>query len=112
MSSIHNTDLMPTTAIQQRNTEAPLKSTGHVPFTEKHSKVLKSSSGLKLEIAHSLNFHHEKSVPLLVSSALLRKRFLGQIDLARLVKDRAGWLLEIGEVKSSDVGVEMLARSQ
>ncbi|HXH75166.1 MAG TPA: hypothetical protein VNJ08_09395 [Bacteriovoracaceae bacterium] len=40
-----------------------------------------------------------------MSPHLLRLRNLGQIDLARLTKDRAGWLLEIAEVKSSETGL-------
>lgn len=71
----------------------------------------KSSSGLLNEIEHSVSFHAE-GVPLLVSPSLLRQRFLGQIDLARLRKDRAGWLVEIAEVKSSETGTEKMLQGQ
>jgi hypothetical protein len=37
---------------------------------------------------------------------------MGQIDLARIKKDRSGWMIEIAEVKSSHTGVEGMARSQ
>lgn len=84
---------------------------GRAPFTVRPSKVLKNLSGPKLEISHSLDFHSE-GTPLLVSPKLLRERNLGQIDLARLKKDREGWLIEIAEVKSSDIGIENLLRGQ
>jgi hypothetical protein len=42
---------------------------------------------------------------------LLRKRELGQLDLARLVK-KDSWVIEIAEVKSSDMGVENFERGQ
>jgi hypothetical protein len=48
----------------------------------------------------------------LVSAGLLRSRNLGQIDLARLIKDRNGWILEIGEVKSSLMGEEHMLKQQ
>ena len=73
--------------------------------------MLKNSSGHKLELAFSREFHSE-GLPLLVSHTLLRSRDLGQIDLARLKKDREGWVLEVGEVKSSEIGVEQMGRSQ
>lgn len=82
-----------------------------VRSTEKPSKVSKSSSGLKLEQDHSVSFHGQ-GTPLLVSPQLLRSRSLGQIDLARIRKDKEGWLLEIGEVKSSEVGEEQFLRFQ
>jgi hypothetical protein len=69
--------------------------------------VLKSSLGLKNELYFSKDFHRE-GLPLLVSSLLLRKRNLGQIDLGRLNKDQMGWIVEIGEVKSSQTGVEQM----
>jgi thymidylate synthase ThyX len=69
--------------------------------------VLKNSSGLKAEKEASRSFHLE-GTPLLVSSQLLRKRFLGQIDVARLRRDRDGWIIEVGEVKSSQVGVKQM----
>jgi hypothetical protein len=34
------------------------------------------------------------------------------VDLAKLLKDKSGWILEVSEVKSSEVGVEGLARAQ
>ncbi len=55
---------------------------------------------------------HAEGLPLLISPALLRLRNLGQLDLARLKKDKLGWVLEIGEVKSSAVGEELMERSQ
>lgn len=70
-----------------------------------------NSSGHKLEITFSQTFHSE-GIPLLVSHNLLRSRDLGQIDLARLKKDREDWVLEVGEVKSSELGVELMIRSQ
>lgn len=69
------------------------------------------SSGLANEKKFSREFHQE-GIPLLVSPALLRSRDLGQIDLARIKKDREGWILEIGEVKSSMVGEEQMERFQ
>ena len=82
-----------------------------VPFIGKASKALKSSSGSNQEIHFSKSFHSE-GIPLLVSPALLRERNLGQLDLARLRKNSIGWILEVGEVKSSVVGEEMMERSQ
>ena len=111
MSSTRNTDLTPITATPQRNTEVPSKSTGHVPFIEKPSKVLKSSSGLLNELKFSCDFHSE-GIPLLVSARLLRARDLGQLDLSRIRKDRDGWLIEIGEVKSSEIGAFQMERFQ
>lgn len=69
-------------------------------------------SGHKLEICLSKSFHHEFCLPLLVSQNLLRRRNLGQIDLARLIKDKNEWLLEIGEVKSSTTGQQQMERLQ
>lgn len=68
-------------------------------------------SGLDNELSVSRTFH-EEGIPLLVSPRLLRARFLGQIDLARLRKDRQGWITEVGEVKSSTVGEEQFVRYQ
>lgn len=67
--------------------------------------------GQELEKKISQDFHHS-GIPLLISPALLRSRDLGQVDLARLGKDRQGWMLELGEVKSSMVGVEQMQRRQ
>ena len=89
--------------ILQQNTEKQLKRMALAKSIEKPSKVLKSSSGLLNEIKFSRYFH-QVGIPLLVSSALLRKRNLGQLDLGRLRKDHEGWLIEVGEVKSSEVG--------
>ena len=69
------------------------------------------NQGLQAELQLSIDFH-QKGIPLLVSSSLLRSRQLGQIDLARISVDREGWLIEIGEVKSSQVGIEQMERSQ
>ena len=69
------------------------------------------NQGLHTELKVSIDFH-QKGVPLLVSSTLLRSRSLGQIDLARITYDREGWMIEIGEVKSSQMGVEQMERSQ
>lgn len=68
-------------------------------------------SGLDNEIQISRTFHSE-GIPLLVSPVLLRHRQMGQIDLARLRKDRAGWLIEMGEVKSSEIGEEVMGQGQ
>jgi hypothetical protein len=73
--------------------------------------VLKSSSGLKNEIHFSVSFHSQ-GIPLLVSPTLLRSRNLGQIDLARFMKSQKSWVLELGEVKSSALGLEQMGRSQ
>lgn len=53
-----------------------------------------------------------EGIPLLVSPQLLRQRNLGQLDLARLIKDREGWIIVVGEVKSSDVGQVVMERFQ
>ena len=106
-----NTDLIRTLATQQKNTKAQLKSTGPVVSTGKPSRVLKNSSGLRNEIKCSRPFHDE-GLPLLISPILLRDRNIGQIDLARLNKDSEGWIIEIGEVKSSELGQLQMARFQ
>jgi hypothetical protein len=59
----------------------------------------------------SCDFHRE-GMALLVSPQLLRERQLGQIDLARLRKDSQGWIIEVAEVKSSEIGLEMILRGQ
>lgn len=69
------------------------------------------NQGLQTELKLSIEFH-QKGVPLLVSSSLLRSRSLGQIDLARITYDREGWVIEVGEVKSSQMGIEQMERSQ
>ena len=71
--------------------------------------MLKNSS--ETERVFSLSFHAE-GIPLLVSPQLLRHRNLGQLDLARLRKVRENWILEVGEVKSSEIGQEMMERFQ
>jgi hypothetical protein len=43
---------------------------------------------------------------------LLRSRDLGQIDLARVKKSQHVWLLEIAEVKSSEIGEWQMAKTQ
>lgn len=68
-------------------------------------------SGLETERELSIEFHRD-CLPILVSSSLLRSRTLGQLDLVRMIKDTEGYLIEIGEVKSSLVGEEMLIRGQ
>lgn len=80
-------------------------------FTGKPSRASKSSSGLNEELFFSRTFHNE-GTPLLVSPKLLRSRDLGQIDLARVRKERGEWILEVGEVKSSEIGIEMMIRGQ
>jgi hypothetical protein len=111
MNFIPNTDSTLTSATQPKVTVRRFKSMGRVPSTVKPSRVLKSSSGLKNEISFSLSFHSQ-GIPLLVSPCLLRSRNLGQIDLARFMKSHEGWVLELGEVKSSDMGLEQMGRSQ
>jgi hypothetical protein len=59
----------------------------------------------------SIPFHSE-GCPLLVSSALLRSRDMGQVDLSRLRKVHGNWVIEIAEVKSSLLGGEMFLRGQ
>ena len=49
---------------------------------------------------------------MLVSPKLLRERQLGQIDLAKIIKDEGGWKIEIAEVKSSKIGEENILRGQ
>ena len=68
-------------------------------------------SGLKLEKHLSVEFH-QVGIPLLVSPQILRSRDLGQIDLARMVKKNAEWVIEVSEVKSSSVGEANLVRGQ
>lgn len=84
---------------------------GRVLFIGKPLKASKNSLGLKTELHFSQNFHIE-GIPLLVSAQILRVRTLGQIDLARLKKDSTGWIIEIGEVKSSKTGAQTILRSQ
>jgi hypothetical protein len=74
-------------------------------------RVLKNLSGHRNEIKASLGFH-SKGIPLLVSPSLLRLRNLGQLDLARVIRDSEGWVVEIGEVKSSAMGEEQMQRGQ
>ncbi len=110
MNFTHNTDSIHTSATQPPHTERRSKSTGHVPFTGKPSRVSGNTSGLKAELSHSRIFHSE-GIPLLISPHLLRVRDLGQIDLARINK-KDNWLIEIAEVKSSAMGFEALQRGQ
>lgn len=112
MSSTQNTDSTLTSDTQPKTTGRPLLNTGHVPFTGRHSKALKNSLALQLELEISKEFHSE-GIPLLVSPKLLRARFMGQLDVVRLKKNRSGeWIIEAGEVKSSDTGAEALLRGQ
>jgi hypothetical protein len=111
MSFILNTDLIPTMVTQPKRTETPLKNSGHARFIEKPLRASKSSSGLKLEIKVSQEFH-STGIPLLVSPHILRFRNLGQIDVARMKKCQNGWEIEIAEIKSSSIGTEMINRGQ
>jgi hypothetical protein len=83
----------------------------HVTSIEKPLRESKNTSGPKVEREMSKIFHAQ-GFTLLVSSQLLRKRMMGQLDLARMVKDKSGWIIEIGEVKSSTIGEEMMIRGQ
>ena len=111
MNSILNTDSTPTSAIPLKITRPPFRNSGHAPSIAKPSKALKSLSGLNLEKEISIEFH-QNGIPLLISPKLLRERNLGQIDLARIVKENNQWKIEVGEVKSSSVGEEMMLRGQ
>lgn len=104
-------DLAGTLDIPLKSTDKRLRHSDLALSTERVLKALKNTSGLKNEIHFSKVFHAEGS-PLLVSPLVLRSRDLGQIDLARIRKDKIDWLLEIGEVKSSQVGQEQLLRGQ
>ena len=111
MNSIPNTDSIPTSVIQPSLTGKQSKNSVQAPSIARPSKGSKSlSKGLKLELQQSIHFH-QHSVPLLVSSQILRSRQLGQIDLARMVKLRGEWLIEVAEVKSSQTGL-MAMRGQ
>lgn len=72
---------------------------------------MKKTNGLNREKQYSLAFH-TSGIPVLVSAQLLRYRQLGQLDLVRLKRDQLGWLLEVGEVKSSSMGIENMERFQ
>jgi hypothetical protein len=72
---------------------------------------MKKTKGLETEKLFSKSFH-SFGIPILVSAKLLRQRQLGQLDLVRLKKDLGGWMLEVGEVKSSMIGLESMERSQ
>jgi hypothetical protein len=72
---------------------------------------MKDSPGLKKELTASIEFHKE-GVALLISEKLLRDRFMGQIDLCRLRKTPQGYLIEVGEVKSSSTGEQSYLRGQ
>jgi hypothetical protein len=48
----------------------------------------------------------------LISPALLRIRNLGQLDLVKISKDKYGRIIEIGEVKSSLLGIESAQKGQ
>lgn len=112
MSSTLNTASTLTLATQQKVTGKQSRSSALAPFTARHSKALKNSLALQLEIDFSKTFH-AGGIPLLVSPKLLRSRFMGQLDVARFRKNRDGsWIIEVGEVKSSETGTEMLLRGQ
>jgi len=70
-----------------------------------------SLHAIEIEKKASENFH-AKGLPLLVSPQLLRARGLGQVDVARMIKQYGGWVIEVGEVKSSLVGSESMLRNQ
>jgi hypothetical protein len=72
---------------------------------------MKTNPGLEVEKKFSKSFHSE-GIAVLVSPKILRQRQLGQLDLVRLKKNPSGWLLEVGEVKSSAMGVENMLRAQ
>lgn len=84
-------------------------------FTDKrhrrYTQLMKKTNGLIREKQYSITFH-ASGIPVLVSAQLLRHRQLGQLDLVRLKKDQLGWLLEVGEVKSSSMGIESMERAQ
>ncbi len=65
------------------------------------------NSGARNESQHSIWFH-AADLPLLVSPKVLRKRNCGQIDLAKLEKEK----IVIIEVKSSDRGIEVGMKSK
>lgn len=111
MKSTQITDSTLTSVTLPKVTAKQLKSTDHASSTAKPSKVLKSSLGLKNEIAHSASFHSD-GIPLLISSSLLRSRNMGQIDLARLKNCCGHWEVELAEVKSSQVGFDQMLRGQ
>ena len=71
-------------AIQQQNIERPLQKSESLPFTENPSKGLKSiSKGELFERQVSL-YYHQKYLPVLISSLLLRSYGCGQVDLSYL----------------------------
>ena len=113
MNSTHTTDSTLTLDTLRNSIKRPLKNSAHAPFTERLLKVSKKSlpKGLSLELKHSVEFH-QNSIPILVSPKLLRSRQLGQIDLARMLRDHDGHKIEVAEVKSSKTGEEASLRSQ
>ena len=58
--------------------------------------------GLEKELLCSKRFH-EQGIPLLLSSQLLRSWGLGQVDLARLLRRKGEWLIELNEVKDGGI---------
>lgn len=70
-------------AIQQRNTNLPLKISGPQKFTEEVSKALKSSvkKGDSWERYFS-EVYHQDNIPVLLSSTVLRSFGCGQVDIA------------------------------
>ena len=111
MNFIPSTVLTNITAIQPKSIEKPSKIMAPASSIEKPLRALKNLSGHRNEIKSSLEFH-SKGIPLLVSPSLLRLRNLGQLDLARVIRDSEGWVVEIGEVKSSAMGEEQMQRGQ
>jgi ribonuclease HII len=108
-------DLTHTSVTQQKSTKRPLRNLGQHPSIGRHSEVLKNSSpsrGESLEIFHSVQFHSSSSIPILISPALLRIRNLGQLDLVKISKDQYGRIIEIGEVKSSPLGIQSAQKGQ
>lgn len=87
---------------------------GRPQNTEKPLKGLKNfcpHKGESLEVYHSSDFHAH-SIPILISPQVLRSRNLGQIDLLKLVKDQEGWVIEMAEVKSSQLGLDFMQNQQ
>jgi hypothetical protein len=62
-----------------------------------------SSKGKKSELKVSENIH-ANGIPLLISSQFLRSRGCGQVDLARFIYKKDKLVLEVIEVKSSQLG--------
>lgn len=63
--------------------------------------------GQKFEQEISKDFH-QRGIPILISPMLLRKKGLGQIDLAHLVNNK----VIVYEIKSSRIGKQSLYRGK